>query len=83
MQKLVLKLYVPSVGEYFDMSAPADLEIAELTAVLAKAAEELYPGRYKSSHQEILIQKSPDRLLDKKRTLSDYGIADGTNLILM
>ena len=83
MQKLILKIYIPSINEYFDVSVPADLEVAILTTLLAEAAEEMFSGRYKVSHQEILLQKYPDRLLDKKRTLSDYGITDGTNLILM
>ena len=57
MQKMILKLFIPSINEYFDISAPADLEIGVLTSVLAEATEEMFPGRYKVSHQEILLQK--------------------------
>ena len=78
----LIGLYVPAVQERFDLFVPTDLEISALTELLAQGVCELCKGRYLMSHQEMLTMREPDMLLHPQRTLGDYGVCDGAQLIL-
>lgn len=83
MQKKLIGLYVPAVGERFDLLAPADLNIAELTTLLTQGVEEMCSGRYAPSHRELLALQHPDMLLHPSKTLADYNVDDGAKLVLI
>lgn len=83
MEKRLIGLYVPAVQERFDLLAPVDLEIAALTALLARGVEEMCAGRYTPSRQELLSMRHPDMLLHPRKTLSDYGVENGAQLVLI
>ncbi len=83
MDKLLINLYVPAVGESYDLFAPEDLEIGTLATLLANSVHELDNGRYGPSGQEMLIRRAPEQLLHPRRTLQDYNIRDGAQLILL
>ena len=79
----MIGLFIPAAQERFDVFAPTDLEIASLTRLLADGAAELCSGRFCCSNQEMLVRKDPDTLLDPAKTLADYGIEDGTQIVLL
>lgn len=83
MEKILIGLYVPAAQERFDIFAPADLDVAALARILAEGVADLCSGRYNTSGAEMLIQSDPPLLLDPDRTLADYGIRDGMQLILL
>lgn len=83
MEKILIGLFVPAAEERYDIFVPADLDIAALTRILADSVEELCNGRFCCSNQEMLVRKDPDTLLDPSRALSDYGIRDGTQIVLI
>lgn len=82
MDKILIKLQVPAVQGRFDLFVPRALEISTLTKIIAEGVEDLCNGRYVSSHEEMLNQKDPDRLFDPQKTLLDYGVTDGSVLVL-
>lgn len=83
MEKKLIGLYVPAVQERFDLLVPSDLDVASLTALLTNGVEELCTGRYSPSHQELLSLRNPDRLLHPRKTLGDYGVENGAQLVLI
>ena len=83
MEKKLIGLYVPAVQERFDLLVPTDLEVAALTGLLVNGVEEICAGRYAPSHQELLSIRYPALLLHPKRTLADYGVEDGAQLVLI
>lgn len=83
MEKRLIGLYVPAVQERFDLLVPVSLDIAALTRLLVNGVEEICEGRYAPSHQELLSMRHPDLLLHPGRTLADYGVEDGTQLVLI
>lgn len=82
MEKKLISLYVPAAQEKFDVFVPIDVEIATLTELMADGVDELCGGRYNRSREEMLTQKNPDMLLRPEKTLADYGIEDGEELVL-
>ncbi len=83
MKKILVSLFVPAVQEKYDLFVPSELEIRALSSVLANAICDLCNGRYCVSGKERLLRKSPDAVLNPDKTFSEYGINDGTELILI
>ena len=83
MDKILIKLEVPSVHENYDLFAPTDLSIEILTKVLADGVNDLAAGRYGLSGKEMLMQRNPDKLLNPQKTLADYDIRDGVQLMIL
>ena len=82
MKKILIGLYVPAAQEHFDLLAPPDLKIEQLTKLLIEGVAELCNGKYAPSQKGMLTQRNPDILLHPERTLSDYEIEDGAQLVL-
>lgn len=83
MEKILVGLYVPAAQEHFDLFVPADFEIAALSKMLAEGAADLCSGRYNFSGHEMLVLKDPDLLLNPAKTLADYHVKDGAQLVLL
>lgn len=83
MDKILICLSVPALGDEFDLFVPANLKIRFLTGILAEGVSELSHGRYNVSGEEMLNQRMPDRLLDPEKTLAVYGVEDGADLVLL
>lgn len=82
MRKTLIGLYVPAVQEHFDLLVPPDLEIEALTGLLMTGVAELCEGRYTPAGKGMLTLKNPEMLLHPERTLANYGIEDGAQLVL-
>lgn len=82
MRKTLVGLYVPAVQQRFDLLVPPDLEIGALTGLLAKGVAELCAGRYTPTEKAMLTLRVPELLLHPDRTLADYSIEDGAQLVL-
>lgn len=82
MQKVMIGLYVPVLQEKFDACVPADTQIDQLISLLVKCAAELRGGHYIPSKPGFLMQKESDRTLWADKLLENYGIGDGSQLVL-
>lgn len=83
MEKILIGLYVPAAQERFDIFVPEDLGISVLSKMLAEGVVDLCNGRYNYSGHEMLMLKNPDLLLNPAKTMADYGIKDGSQLVLL
>lgn len=83
MGKKLVGLYVPAVQMHFDIMAPDDMPVHALTELLTKGTVELSEGRFVPSLLETLSVRCPDMLLHPERTLADYGVEDGAQMVLI
>ena len=83
MNKVLIKICVPAMGDSFDMFVPADVPIQDVIRVMADGVAELTNGKYFVSGMEQLCLKEPNGLLNPSLTLQDYGILDGMHLYLV
>ena len=83
MEDLLVNVKVPSIQENYDIFVPSDLRIARLTEVLSEGVRELTNGRYQRSGKEMLMLLDPDTLLDPEKTLPDYQVENGAQLMLL
>lgn len=80
MNKVLLEICVPAIDECFDIFAPVDVPIQELTVLISNGVEEITNGQYVASGSEQLCLKTPAGLLNPMLTLQDYGISNGMQL---
>ena len=53
MEHIIIQLYVPAIGENFDLKIPLSMLILDLVKLLGQAVETLSNGRYCASGKEI------------------------------
>lgn len=83
MAKILIRLYVPVLQEQQDLFAPGDLALSELTALIADGIADLSDGKYRSSGNEMLMLREPEMLLDPRKTLRDYSVRDGAEIMIL
>lgn len=83
MDKILINLYIPCVGQKYDVYIPVFLTIREVILLLSTAAESLTDGKYHASGDELLCEKGRNILLDKNHKILDYDIKNGDELILI
>ena len=83
MNKILVEIYVPAIGEHFDIFVPVDVPIRDVTKVITDGVVEVTNERYVASQCEQLCLNEPVGLLDPLRTLEDYGVKIGMKLYLV
>ena len=83
MNRVLVELYVPAIGEHFDMFVPTDVPIQKLNKIIASGVAELTNGIYIVSNEEQLCTKEPCGVLNPMLTLQDYGANDGEQIYLI
>ena len=83
MNKILVKLYVPSMENEFDVWIPLNKRIYNVITLLVKAVNELSRGYYKPEDLPSLYDKTTAELYDINQTVKESNIRNGTELILI
>jgi len=83
MEKILVSLDVPILGEKYDIFVPEDIKISSLTEVLAQGVFDVSGGKYAVSGREMLMLLEPELLLDPQKTLGDYDVGDGSPMMMI
>lgn len=83
MDHILITLYVPAIGQSYDIKIPVSLPIMDITQLLAQAVENLSNGEYVSSDSEIFCLKNKEMILLNDQTPQEYGIQNGDELMMM
>lgn len=83
MNKVLVSLYIPALGQKYDVYIPVFLAVKDVIVLLSKAIENLVDGKFKASGEELLCEKGRNILLDNNHCIEDYGIKNGDELILI
>lgn len=83
MDKVLICLEIPAVGESFEMYVPDYIPVRNLLPLLIRSVKDLSGGLYVSSGTELLCVKGQDTILDENASLSQYDIGTGDHLILL
>lgn len=81
MDKILINLFVPCIGEHFDVFIPSVLTVKEISSILGKMLEEISNQRYVSSGGELLCSLDQNILFDQSGTLGDYNVRNGEHLL--
>ena len=83
MDRLEIEVFVPSIGESFDVVLASDVKVSEACTALGKMLEDVTDNRYSSSGSELICCVNRNLLLKNDRYLSDYSIKTGDLFILL
>ncbi len=83
MNKVLIELYIPAIGDHFDIFVPVDIPIQDLTKVIINGIVEITNGRYVPSLCEHLCMMEPTGMLNPVLSLYDYGVIDGAQIYLV
>lgn len=81
--KLLVNVFVPAIGEKYDILVPDFLRIRSVTTLIASTVEQLSDHMYVPSGEECLCSAEKTILLRPNATLEKYGIQNGDHLIMM
>lgn len=83
MEKTLVNLYVPHMGQKYDVYIPVFLSVKEVISLIIKSVENLVDEKFYASGEERLCYVEKNILLDNNRLIQDYGIKNGDKLILI
>lgn len=81
--KILVNVFVPAIGEKYDIMVPDFLRIKVISNLVAEAVENLSDNKYVSSGQEQLCSVEKNILLNSNATLKNYGVQNGGHLVML
>ncbi len=83
MNKILIRLYVPSIEEKYDLKIPINKKVSEIIVLLIKAIDEISDGSYKPEQMPCLYTLLTEERIDANLKIRDTKIRNGTELILI
>ena len=83
MNKVLVKLYVPTIGKEYDVGIPLNRRIYNVIRLLVKAIKEFTNGEYNPSKLPVLYNKKTAQPYDINLTIGESTIRNGTEIILI
>ena len=82
MNKVYVILYVPLIGERYEMFLPISKKIGNITRLLTKSVNELSDGTFPIK-DSLLYDKKDGKAYDLNITLIESNIRNGSEIILI
>ena len=83
MNKILVKLYVPTISEEYDIWIPINRRIHNVIRLIIKALYELTEGEYNPINMPLLYDKQNSKPFDINQTIGESTIQNGSEIILI
>lgn len=83
MNKVLVKVHVPSLATAYEIFVPSELRLSEMISYICNALEQYSEGQYCPSQKEILCEKQSGKVLDINYSAYELGIHNGSELVLI
>lgn len=83
MDKIIVKLYVPTIEKEFDVWIPVQKRIYNVIYLLTKAVNELTNGNYKPKQMPNLYDKLTAKPYNINLSIKESTIRNGSEIILI
>lgn len=83
MNKILIHVYVPALQMWFDVLIPDFLKCNDIVSALGNLIADVTEGKYYSSGEEILCSNDSLKVFKGEKTLNEYGVTNGENLLFM
>lgn len=83
IDKILVKVYIPMLGENYDVWIPYNKKIYEVIGLLVNAVNDLNNQKYNPVRIPILYDKQTGEEYDINASLKDTKIRNGTEMILI
>ena len=81
--KVLVNLYVPEIGNYYDIYLPVNKKIGNIIILLNKAINELSSGSYKIDANNLLYNIKTKKIYEPDILLAHTDIRNGTKLLII
>ena len=82
MEKVLITLVIPSLGEKYDVLLPVFLTVGEIIPLLTEALTDITGKRYVTSGTEFLCSSERQIIFNRTYTIEACGIQNGDKLFL-
>lgn len=83
MDKIIIELYIPAIGQTHDVFIPMDLRLHEIEGLMATAMMELSGGVYIRSEDAVICERATGTVLDINLSAREQGLSNGSMLMLI
>ncbi len=83
MNKIIVEIYIPIIGEAYDVFIPKNKKLYEVSQLLAKSISDLTGGMFVMSDDNVLCDLVTGQVLDINLSVSDLGLKNGSRLMLI
>ena len=83
MNKILVKLYVPSIEHEYDIWIPLSKRVYNVTSLLIKAVNEFSRGYYNPTKMPLLYDRQTGKPYDINLTVKDANIRNGAEIVLL
>lgn len=83
MNKVLVKLFVPTIGEEYDIWIPVNRRIYSVIKLIVKALSEFTNGEYNPAQLPSLYDKETAKPYNINLTIGESTIKNGTEIILI
>lgn len=83
MNKILVKLYIPTVGRQYDVWIPINRRIHNVIRLMVKAINELTDGEYCPQVMPLLYDKHTAFAYDVNMTIRESSIDNGSEIVLL
>lgn len=82
MEKVILKLHIPAIGQVFELSAPNTMTGENLIILVLEILYTEYQIRKKNQDCDLFLKRS-GKAIHLNRNLKDLNLRDGDELFMM
>ena len=83
MNDVLVKLYVPMIGEQYDIWIPVNKKISTIITLLVRSVSEFTKGYYNPKMMPFLYDKTTAEVFDINLRVIETEIRNGSELIMI
>ena len=83
MEKVLVEVYVPAIGETYDVFMPLKSQMYDVLELLKKAVSEHSAGRFVTTNETAVCYRENGGIINVNMTVYELGIRNGSKLMLI
>ncbi|MGL5152195.1 MAG: methyltransferase [Clostridium sp.] len=83
MEKILIEVYLPAVGESFEVYIPLDSNFYDVTLLVSQALSELSNGLFKWRDDCVLCHRESGKVFNINLSARELGLINGSKLMLI
>ena len=83
MKKVLVEVFVPVIGESYDVFIPPTSQMSEVLELLKKAITDLSAGRYVATSSTSICYRESGSIININMSVYELGIHNGSKLMLI
>ena len=83
MNKVLVEVKVPTIGETYDVFIPLDLQLGQVTELVGRLVEKLSDGNFRYNKTTVMCSGDTGNVYDINVVVDELDIKNGSQFILI